>query len=327
LLRDCEGADSVSDDSGRIEGDDGLLPAGRLADLRAAGRDFGVADRGLDDVDLGRLGVAALRAVERAAVPLVLMFALLVRVDLPAGFAARDEELRVDELRDDVPRVEVPRDDEARDDGRDDEARDDGRVDVARRVVGDLRAVVFRPVERAAEVPVAGLAEDIVLAAAVSALAAVIMALVAVFIDFIADDIVWADAVALVAAAVILVAADVTLVAAEDTPLAAVAGVAELRLPRLVVLLRAVLEPERDAVDRNAVLPVDRDPARRVLVLAVVPLVVFAALLRARDVVPDDLEPELDLGRLAVPLDALRLTDLVRAELAELRRVAARVVD
>ena len=41
----------------------------------------------------------------------------------------------------------------------------------------------------------------------------------------------------------------------------------------------------------------------------------------------DDLELELGLGRLAVPLDALRLTDLLRAVLAGLRRVAARVVD
>jgi hypothetical protein len=96
------------------------------------------------------------------------------------------------------------------------------------------------------------------------------------------------------------------------------------------VLLRAVLVPERDAVDRDAVLRVDRDPALRVVVLAAVPVAVPAELLRGDldlDVVPDDLEVELDLGRLAVPLDALRLTDLLRAELAGLRRVAARVVD
>jgi hypothetical protein len=125
-----------------------------------------------------------------------------------------------------------------------------------------------------------------------------------------------------------LVAADVTLVAAEDTPRAAVAGVAELRLVRLVVLLRAVVERARDAVDRDAVLRVDRDPALRVVVLAAVPLAEPAELLRpALGVLPDDLEVELDLGRLAVPLDALRLTDLLRAELAGLRRVAARVVD
>ncbi len=235
-----------------------------------------------------------------------------------------------------MPRVEL-RVAELLDEGRAADVRDDGRVDVARRLVDALRALVDAlraPVVRLAIRPGklagAGLADDIILAAAVSAFAAVIMALVAVFIDFMADDIVCADAVALVAAAVILVAADVTLVAAEDTPLAAVAGVAELRLARLVVLLRAVLGPERDAVDRDAVLRVDRDPALRVVVLAAVPVAVLAELLRGDldlDVVPDDLEVELDLGRLAVPLDALRLTDLLRAVLAELRRVAARVVD
>jgi len=200
-------------------------------------------------------------------------------------------------------------------------------MDVVRRLVVVRRAVMALPVVRPVVVAGAVLADDIVLAAAVSAFAAVIMAFVAVFIDFIADDIVWADAVALVAAAVILVAADVTLVAAEDTPRAAVAGVAELRLPRLVVLLRAVLEPARDAVDRDAVLPVDRDPALRVLALATKPLAEPAVLRVALDVMPDDLEVELDLGRPAVPLDALRLTDLLRAVLAELRRGAARVVD
>ena len=102
---------------------------------------------------------------------------------------------------------------------------------------------------------------------------------------------------------------------------------AELRVARLVVLLRAVLEPEREAVDRDAVLRVDRDPALRVLVLAAVPVAEPAEMRVALDLVPDDLEVELDLGRLAVPLDALRLTDLLRAVLAELRRAAARVVD
>jgi hypothetical protein len=331
LLRDCEGADSVRDDAGRIAVEDGLLAAGRLADLRAVGRDFGAAERGREVVDLALEVVfrLAVRAVEPMSAPLALMSAPpLARVAVPAGFAARDDGLRVDELRDDVPRVEVLRLDEVRDDGRDDVARDDGRVGVVRRLVDALRAVVVRPVVRLAGPAGAALADDIVLAAAVSAFAAVIMALVAVFIDFIADDIVCADAVALVAAAVILVAADVTLVAAEDTPLAAVAGVAELRFPRLVVLLRAVVEPERDAVDRDAVPRVDRDPVLRVLALAAVPLAGLAALLRvALGVVPDDLEVELDLGRLAAPLDALRLTDLLRAVLAELRRVAARVVD
>jgi hypothetical protein len=253
----------------------------------------------------------------------VLAWGPLARLVLPDR-VPRVEEPRVDELRDDVLRVELP-DVELRDEGRVDD-RDDGRVDVARRRVDGLRALAVRPAVRLVEAAGAGLADDIVFAAAVSAFAAVIMALVAVFIDFIADDIVWADAVALVAAAVILVAADVTLVAAEDTPRAAVAGVAELRIARLVVLLGAV--PVRDAVDRDAVLRVDRDPALRVVVLAAVPVAAFAELLRpALDVVPDDLEVELDLGRLAVPLDALRLTDLLRAVLAELRRVAARVVD
>jgi hypothetical protein len=321
LLRDCEGVDSVSDDAGFIAVEDGRLPAGRLADLRVAGRDLGAADRGRevpprDVVDFERLAGAP--AVEPAAARLVLA-------------DRRDGERRVDVLRAAVPRVERDaelRDAELRDEGRADDVRDDGRVDVARLVVDVLRTLVVRPVVRPVELAGAGLADDIVLAAAVSAFAAVIMALVAVFIDFIADDIVCADAVALVAAAVILVAADVTLVAAEETPLAAVAGVAELRVARVAVLLRAVVEPERDAVDRDAVLRVDRDPALRVVALAAVPVAVPADLLRvALDAVPDDLEVELDLGRLAVPLDALRLTDLLRAELAELRRVAARVVD
>jgi hypothetical protein len=316
LLRDCDGVDSVSDDAGFIAVEDGRPAAGRLADLRVAGRDLGAAGRGRDVparvVDDLRLGVVP--PVEPAAALLV----LAVR---------RDDERRADELRDDVPRAEL-RDAELRDEGRADDVRDDGRVDAARRVVDALRALVVRPAVRLVELAGAGLADDIVLAAAVSAFAAVIMALVAVFIDFIADDIVCADAVALVAAAVILVAADVTLVAAEDTPRAAVAGVAELRLARLAVLLRAVLAPDRDAVDRDAVLRVDRDPALRVVVLAAVPMAEPAELPRvALDLLPDDLEVELDLGRLAVPLDALRLTDLLRAVLAELRRVAARVVD
>jgi hypothetical protein len=341
LLRDCDGVDSVSDDAGLIAPEDGRL-AGRLVDLRAAGRDFGAAGRGRDEVDLGlpvvALGVAelralaAVRAVDPAVLPLVLAFgrAVLARV-VRVVLAALVDEPRVDEPRVDELRVEV-RPDDVRDDGRvADDVRDDGRVEVARLVVDVLRALVVRPVVRLAGLAGAGLADDITLAAAVSAFAAVIMALVAVFIDFMAVDIVCADAVAFVAAAVILVAADVTLVAAEVTPLAAVAGVAELRLPRLVVLLRAVLEREaveRGAVDRDAVLRVDRDLVLRVLALAAVPLAGVAAVLRvALDVVPDDLEVELDLGRLAAPLDAPRLTDLLRAELAELRRVAARVVD
>jgi len=325
LLRDCCGVDSVSDDAGLIPVEDGRLAAGRPADLRVAGRDFDAAARGLDVavrgvVDLGLLPAA--RAVEPAALLVLAWLARLVPPDL-----VRDDEERVDELRGDVPRADGLRD-ELRDDGREAGVRDDGRVGLAGREMDGLRAlVVRRPVVRLVVLAGAGLADDIVLAAAVSAFAAVIMALVAVFIDLIADDIVCADAVALVAAAVILVAADVTLVAAEETPRAAVAGVAELRLPRVVVLLRAVAEPERDAVDRDAVLRVDRDPALRVVVLAAVPVEPAELPRVALAVMPDDLEVELDLGRLAVPLDALRLTDLLRAVLAELRRVAARVVD
>ena len=271
-------------------------------------------------VDLGLLPAAG--AVEPAALPVLAWLARLVPPDL-----VRDDEERVDELRGDVLRADVLRD-ELRDDGREAGVRDDGRVGLPGREMDGLRAlVVRRPVVRLVGLAGRALADDIVLAATVSAFAAVIMALVAVFIDLIADDIVCADAVALVAAAVILVAADVTLVAAEETPRAAVAGVAELRLPRVVVLLRAVVEPERAAVDRDAVLRVDRDPALRVVALAAVPVEPAELPRVALAVVPDDLEVELDLGRLAVPLDALRLTDLLRAVLAELRRVAARVVD
>ena len=74
-------------------------------------------------------------------------------------------------------------------------------------------------------------------------------------------------------------------------------------------------------------LRVDREAVLRVVARAAVPLAGFAALLRAvLGVALDVLELELD-GRLAAPLDALRPTDLLRAVLAELRRVAARVVD
>jgi hypothetical protein len=352
LLRDCSGADSVSEDAGRIPPAAGRL-AVRLVDLREAGRDdFGAADRGRDDVDLGLAavarraelcGFAAARAVD-AAVPGVAELALAAD---PAGLAALDEAVRdeparaeparAEPARAEPARAEVLRVDEAladdvRDDGRvDDVLRDDGRVDDVLRAAG-LRALVVRDaVARRAGLAATGLASDIVLAAAVSAFAAVIMALVAVFIDLMACDIVCAEVVALLAAAVILVAAVVTLVAAEVTFLAAVAGVAELRLLRLVVLLRAVPEREaveRDAVARDAVPRVDREAVLRVVALAAVPLAGFAALLRAvLGLALDVLELELD-GRLAVPpLDALRLTDLLRAVLAELRRVAARVVD
>jgi hypothetical protein len=333
LLRDCEGADSVSDDAGPIEVEVGRL-AGRLVGLRVVGRDFGAAERGREAVDRGFAVVARGVELARLVVPRPGEPAeALPEVD---ALAVREDERRGVELREDAVRDDEARVDALLDEGRVDDVLDDGRVaearvDVVRRAVDGLRAVVLRAVVRPFELAATGLADDIVLAAAVSAFAAVIMAFVAVFIDFIADDIVCADAVALVAAAVILVAADVTLVAAEDTPLAAVAGVAELRLPRLAVLRRAVVEPEtleRDAVDRGAVLRVDRDPALRVVARATVPLAGLTALLRVdRGVALDDLVVELDLGRLAVPLDALRLTDLLRAELAELRRVAARVVD
>jgi hypothetical protein len=191
-----------------------------------------------------------------------------------------------------------------------------------------------------------------VLAAVWSAFAAVVIAFVAVFIDCIADDIVRADAVALVAASVIFDAAEFTLVAADDTPLAAVAGVvlarldvlrravmarlvpvrlAVLRLPllrRAVLLRRAAVDRDavvRDAVDRDAVVRVDRDAVLRGFLAA--ELRVELAELRRDDAADDVPEPDMDFDRLAVPLDALRLTGLLRAELAELRRVAARVVD
>ena len=176
---------------------------------------------------------------------------------------------------------------------------------------------------------------DIFLAASVRALAAAIMALVAVFIDCMADDMVFADAVALVAADVIFVAADVTLVAADDTFLAATAGVAApaavrravvraaVAVVRLAVVRRAAVA--RGAVDRDAELRVDRVAVLRAV--GVVDRADLVVVLRALDVALDDLERELGCDRLAVPLDALRLTDLLRAVLAGLRRAAARVVD
>jgi hypothetical protein len=328
LLRDCVGVDSVSSDAGRIAVEDGRL-AGRLVDLRAAGRDFGAAERGRDTADFGfavaAFGLAALcgLAAVRAADAAVLGWVVLARAGVPAALVPLDDVARVEVARADVRRADVPLADVA---------RVDGRVDDALGVADGLRALTVRGVAaaRRAGLAATGLADDIVLAAAVSAFAAVIMDLVAVFIDFMADDIVCADAVALVAAAVILVAADVTLVAAEDTVLAAVAGVAELRLLRLAVLPRAALARgavEREAVDRDAVLRVDREAVLRVVARAAVPLAGFAALLRVvLGVALDVLELELD-GRLVVLLDALRPTDLLRAVLAGLRRVAARVVD
>jgi hypothetical protein len=97
---------------------------------------------------------------------------------------------------------------------------------------------------------------------------------------------------------------------------------AEARVVLRPVVRRAAVEREaveRDAVDRDAELRVGRD----VVLRAVVPVPAVRVPL-AEPV--DDLELDVD-GRLAVPLDALRLTDLLRAVLAELRRVAARVVD
>jgi len=218
----------------------------------------------------------------------------------------------------------------------------------------DLEAGRERAVERRTGAAAIGLALCMLLAAVISALAADVIALVAVFIDCIADDIVRADAVALVAAAVILVAAVVTLVAAEETPFAAVAGVVLLRLDvlrravvlrlmplrlavrlpllRLAVLPRRAVDERdavaREAVDRDAVVRVDRDAVLRGVVLDAVPRADDAAPLRPADDRADDApEPDMDFDRLAVPRDALRLTGLLRAELAELRRVAARVVD
>jgi hypothetical protein len=321
LLRDCAGVDSVSDDAGRIAVEDGR-PAGRLLDLRDAGRDFGAANRGRDVVDLGLADVARFAELfallpDRAVDAVVLGVEALALAIGPAGLAALADAVR-DLARGDAGLGKAP--------------LDDGRVDDALLVAG-LRALVVRDVDGRRTVMAlkdAGLADDIVLAAAVSAFAAVIMALVAVFIDFMAVDIVCADAVALLAAAVILVAADVTLVAAEDTFFAAVAGLAELRVVPLAVVRRVAPDREaveRDAVDRDAVVRVDREAVLRLVGLAAVLLAGFAALLRTvLGLALDVLELELD-GRLAVPLDALRLTDLLRAVLAELRRVAARVVD
>jgi hypothetical protein len=316
LLRDCDGADRVSEDPGRTVVDEGRL-AGRLA---AGRRDLGVDVLGRDEAGFG-LADSGFCPDEEVPIaePCMPAEPELAAPDLPAGLDARDA------------------------------LRELGRVDADLGLAAGLRAAVVRDVVvvRRVGAAAAGFAADIVLAAAVRAFAAVDIALVAVFIARMADDIVLADAFALVAAAVILVAADVTLVAADDTVLAAPAGVAEVRLvvvrraavvrlevarvpafrlvvPRLAVLLRAavVREPvERDAVDRDAEPRVDRDVVLRDDVPAE-PAADFAL-----GELLDDLELDVDCGRLAVPLDALRLTDLLRAVLAELRRVAARVVD
>ena len=304
-----EGADRLSEEADRIADDD---EEGRLDVLlvlrRAAGRDLGAADLGRDVVDFGRAVVAlGLAAVRRAAVAVVPAPAF--SAEPIAGLCFAEVLGLAAELRDLVERAAVV---PVREAAVRDELREPGLLEVDR-VAGRRAALVERRVPPLREVLAAGLADDMVLAAAVSALAAVVMALVAVFIACIADDIVLADAVALVAAAVILLAADVTLVAADDTVLAAVTGVAVVRR----AVLRAAVD--RDAVERDAVLRVDRDAELRVDLA--VPAG-FAAVFMAVDV----LVLELDFGRLAVPLDALRLADL-RAVLAELRRVAARVVD
>jgi hypothetical protein len=292
LLSDCDGADMLIEDVGRAGVDDGRLAAGLLAGRRAAGRDRAAVDLGRrDEVDL---------ELELVGV---------------SGFAALAVVLRA---LVEVARVVVR-----------------GVVDAALRLVVVLVVAAARRAGAAA----GAFAVDIFLAASVRALAAAIIALVAVFIDCMADDIVFADAVALVAADVIFVAADVTLVAADDTFLAATAGVApaptvvrravlRVAVPRVVVARRAVLRRAavgRDAVDRDAELRVDREAVPRAV--GVVDRADLVAVLRDLDVALDDLELELGCDRLAVPLDALRLTDLLRAVLAGLRRVAARVVD
>jgi hypothetical protein len=298
------------------------LAAGRLVDLRVDGRaDFIVAVRGRDTLDFGLavddfgLAVVALAAVDGLAV--VRLAAVRDRVveDLTVvrGFAAARGLVTL---------------------GLAVEAFGFAAV---RGLAADLDrvAVLGFAAARRTVVAATGLAVDMVLAAAVSAFAAVAMALVAVFMDRMADDIVFADVVALVAAAVILLAADVTLVAAEDTFLAAAIGVAMLlveELRRAAVRARdAVLRVDRDAVlrvereavlrAREAVLRVEREAGFRAVdeavpALAVVERIGLRALLTVLALV---------FGRLAVP-DALRLTDLLRAVLAELRRVAARVV-
>jgi hypothetical protein len=286
------GEDSVSDDAVRM-----LEPAGRLADGLLAGRlEAGRADLAelpvaLEAVDLAEVDLDVPEDVLRA-VPLVPDDAAL----LPVDALAVDDDLDVD--------------------------RDDA---VLARVVLPERVALGA----------ATLIEDIVLAAALRAFAAVDIDLVALFMARIALDIVFADAVALVAAAVILLAAELTLVAADDTPRAAVAGEVELldevRDDRAAVVREV---DGRDADERAAVPRVDvprddvvrdvpRDDRAAVPRLADDPLRAGRAL-ALRDVLV--LLADLVLGRLAVPPDALRLTDLLRAVLAELRRVAARVV-
>jgi hypothetical protein len=307
------------------------MPAGRLVDRRTAGRDFGDVDFGRDIVDFGlavvALGLAVVLALIvrglAAAFGLAVVFArdtvvrgLAGAFLAMAGLAAADMVIPgLAAVRGLLTRGLVALDEEARlVAGRDAEAFGlaAGLRLAAGRGLAGFRVVVV--------LAMAGIfADDMALDAAVSAFAAVDIALVAVFIAVIADDIVLADVDALVAAVVIFVAAMDTLVAADDTFLAAAIGVAELRAEllrteRVALVRRAV---ERDAVDRDAV----------VFLAAVLRAGFAAVLLAVLGLAAEFRIVDLDFGRLAVPLDALRLTDLLRAVLAELRRLAARVVD
>ena len=303
----------VRDEAGRIGVAVGRLAAGLLVVRRTAGRDFGAVVLGLEMADFGL-------AVDFRAVADLAADEALVPELADLGVAAEAVPAVVADLV--VLRLAAD--------------LDLGRADGDRGLAAGL---VFADGLGVAGVAAAGLADDMDLAAAVRALAAVVMALVAVFIDFMADDIVFADAFAFVAAAVIFVAADVTFVAADETVLAAAACVALLRLeavPRdLDTVARDTVardpverDVERDAVDRDAELLLDRDAVLRVAGFAAVLLVDRAVVLRvAIGVALDVLVLDMVFGRLAVPPDALRLTDLLRAALAELRRLAARVVD
>jgi hypothetical protein len=290
------GDDKVSEEAGRTCVAPGRLAADLLVVLRTAGRDFD-AVRGLDVREDGF--VADLRAVP--------------------GFAAELAVLRLRAELELVPATVADPADVVRRVVRERDALDFGRADEVRGFAAD------RELDAATTT---GFADDIDLAAALSALAAVDMAFVAVFIDFMAEDIVLADAFAFVAAAVIFDAADVTLVAADDTVLAAVAGVAWLRLAELRE--RDAVEPElleRDAVDRDAEPRVDRDAVLRLPDFAAVLRVDRALVLRVVLGLLELLVSDIVKGRRAVPPDALRLTDLLLAVLAELRRLAARVLD
>jgi hypothetical protein len=314
LLFGCEA--SVRGGMGRL--DDMERPPERLVDLRVDGRaDFIVAVRGRDTLDFGL-------AVDDFGLAVVALAAVVL------GLAVVDRRAAVDRLA--VVRDRVVEDDAV--------VRGFAAVRglVTLGLAVDALGLAARGLDALLDredaglgfaalrvlVLAIGLAADMVLAAAVSAFAAVAIDLVAVFIDRMADDIVLAEVVALVAAAVILLAADVTLVAAEDMFLAAAIGVAELLVEELrraeVRAREAVPRVDRDAVllvEREAVLRVEREAGLRAVdeavpALAIVERVDLRALL-------------LVFGRLAVP-DALRLTDLLRAALAELRRLAARVV-